>query len=148
MRLRIRGPGGQSAVELADTATILDLLILIEKETTIQSFDIKVGYPPRPFATDNIDLHLPLAHLETPLKNETLIISPKSDQASKPTDLNSRRSEALSQQPTAAFSFAGVDDSKTNSANQIGLTKKTMSEVPELPLLDRGATLGASSISD
>lgn len=148
MRLRIRGPSGQSAVELADTATLHDLLVLIEKETTIQSFDIKVGYPPKSFAIDGVDLQLPLARLDTPLKNETLIISPKSDQALKPANLDTRRSESLSQHQTAAFSFAGVDARKTNHMNQIGLTKKPMSEVPELPLLDRGATLGTSSFSD
>ncbi|KAI5301942.1 ubiquitin-specific protease otu1 [Ascosphaera pollenicola] len=48
MRLRIRGPSGQSTVELGDGATVEDLKSCILEKTGLSSYEIKYGYPPRP----------------------------------------------------------------------------------------------------
>ena len=52
MRLRIRGPLGQSTVALDDTATVQTLKDTIQKETSLASFDVKYGYPPKSLALD------------------------------------------------------------------------------------------------
>ncbi|KZZ90926.1 Ovarian tumor, otubain [Ascosphaera apis ARSEF 7405] len=48
MRLRIRGPSGQSTVELGEGATVADLQSCVREKTGLSSYEVKCGYPPRP----------------------------------------------------------------------------------------------------
>ena len=76
MRLRIRGPGGQSVLTLDSSATIQDLQQAISERTGIANFEIKYGYPPKSLELD-LPQTLRLSELDVALDGEQLIISQK-----------------------------------------------------------------------
>jgi ubiquitin thioesterase OTU1 len=77
MRLRIRGPDGQSTVNLADDASVGELRKLITETTSITDFDVKFGYPPEPLAIADFDADSKLSDWGINLKGEQLLISDK-----------------------------------------------------------------------
>ncbi|ODH46795.1 hypothetical protein GX48_07127 [Paracoccidioides brasiliensis] len=75
MRIRIRGPGGQSTIFLDENATIRDLQTEINEKTALASYDIKYGYPPKPLHLDQLDPAEFVRGIGTNLNGEQLIIS-------------------------------------------------------------------------
>lgn len=155
MRTRLRGPGGASTLTLADDATVGDLILQITEKTSVANFDVKYGYPPKPLLLEQYDRSQALSKLDVKLDGEQLTISPKDDPSAKSTSL-SRATETANktEQKTAnqgsSFSFTNVpgfeqSQSEKAPARPIPLQRKTMEgDVPELPLPERGATLGES----
>lgn len=89
MRVRARGPQGVATINIDDSATWQNLLDEIAQKTGVSTdFDLKYGYPPRPFNTESIDTATPLSALETNLDGEQLIVNPRNVQAdlSKPVE--------------------------------------------------------------
>lgn len=79
-KIRIRGPGGVTAVTLGDEATVADLLNIIKEKTGLNKFGVKYSYPPKP-----LTLHPETAlisSLGVSLNNEQLIISSEEDTVS------------------------------------------------------------------
>lgn len=70
MRLRIRGPSGQSTITLDDTATIQTLKDIIQKETGLGSFDVKYGYPPKTLKLDQWHSSRSLTEIDVKLSGE------------------------------------------------------------------------------
>ena len=70
MKLRIRGPSGQSSVALDDTATVQTLKDTIQKETSLASFDVKYGYPPTNLALHQWPSSKLLTEIEVKLNGE------------------------------------------------------------------------------
>jgi ubiquitin thioesterase OTU1 len=70
MRLRIRGPSGQSTVTLDDAATIQTLKESIQKETGLSSFDVKYGYPPKTLKLDQWSRSTSLIDIDIKLNGE------------------------------------------------------------------------------
>jgi ubiquitin thioesterase OTU1 len=70
MRLRIRGPSGQSTVTLDDAATIQTLKDSIQKETGLGSFDVKYGYPPKTLQLDQWPPSRALTEIDVRLNGE------------------------------------------------------------------------------
>lgn len=143
MRIRLRGPDGQSAITLSEDATVGDMIAQIIEKTAISSFDIKYGYPPKSLPLEQKAPSLSLASLDVNLNGETLILSPKESsqrETKKPVDATQPS------KPSTSVSFAGKPTSP-KPAVPISLKKKAMEgEVPEIPLPDRGATLGKSMV--
>ncbi|KAK4988649.1 ubiquitin-specific protease otu1, partial [Elasticomyces elasticus] len=81
MRLRVRGPSGAVPITLPDVATWGELLSLISEKTSVPDFDIKYGYPPRPFDTTSISASTKLTDVEIRLDGEQLTIIPRDIQA-------------------------------------------------------------------
>ncbi|KAL8732175.1 MAG: hypothetical protein Q9166_002922 [cf. Caloplaca sp. 2 TL-2023] len=77
MRLRIRGPSGQSSITLTDGATVADLHVSILEKTSISDFDLKYGYPPRPLLLDEYNTTSKLSELPIKLEGEQLLVSAK-----------------------------------------------------------------------
>ena len=75
MRLRIRGPTGQSVLTLDSNSTVGDLRSRIRESTSIERPDIKIGYPPKPLSLDVYGDTLPLSDLDVKLNGEQLIIN-------------------------------------------------------------------------
>lgn len=75
MRLRVRGPAGQSVIVLDSNNTIGDLRKRITETTSIVRPDIKLGYPPKPLLLDSCDDSVPLSDFHTQLDGEQLIVS-------------------------------------------------------------------------
>lgn len=127
MRLRIRGPSGQSSITLADDATIGDLRASITDKTGIPTFEVKCGYPPRPLALGEYDNASRLSEIPLELDGEQLLVSTKSTGAPVTTppsksDAHSRQEPQRSAQPLGlavgrtspnppdSFSFGGVGE--------------------------------------
>ncbi|KAL8997063.1 MAG: hypothetical protein Q9169_003553 [Polycauliona sp. 2 TL-2023] len=129
MRLRIRGPSGQSTLLLSTESTIADLLASIRERTSISSFDVKYGYPPKPLHLDDIEPTAKLSKIPINLENEQLIVTaqatrgiipsvikpqpthgaPKSQEETSPRAVN----DNSNQNPPGSFSFEGVGQAPT-----------------------------------
>lgn len=80
MKLRIRGPEGQSTVLLDDSATVDELRNQIVNATGLTTYDIKYGYPDlKPFALDAFDPSSSLKEHAISLHGEQLIVTRKGD---------------------------------------------------------------------
>jgi len=158
MRIRLRGPSGAATATLGEDATVGDLISQITEKTSVTSFDVKYGYPPKPLDLDQKSVLL--TELDVRLDGEQLTISPIDSPAAAvrgPTGsgaLNSQESLRHSTLKKAAtdtpksFSFTNIPGSSSQpfdnqkSSGPVSLQRKAMEEdVPELPLPDRGATL-------
>jgi ubiquitin thioesterase OTU1 len=154
MRVRLRGPGGAATITLADDATVGDLINQIIEKSSVSTFDVKYGYPPKPFLLEQNERSKPLKELDMRLDGEQLTISPKDDLAANRGAISNKQStqeEApantaqTASESTGSFSFAGISSAETkqNKSGPVSLTRKAMEgEVPELPLPERGSTLG------
>ncbi|KAK3630808.1 ubiquitin-specific protease otu1 [Elasticomyces elasticus] len=77
MRLRIRGPQGVTTLTLPPNATWRDLKHSISTSTSTPDFDLKYGYPPKPFNTESIADTVLLTDLPINLEGEQLIVMPR-----------------------------------------------------------------------
>lgn len=102
MRIRIRGPAGQAAISLPETATVEDLKAKITEKTSFSKFDLKYGYPPRPLLLGDYADTAKLSNLPIELDGEQLIVSeatpsvskqdPSANGPPKPSESNIRKS--------------------------------------------------------
>ncbi len=164
MRVRIRGPGGQATISLAKTATVGDLCSQIAEQTSIASFDVKYGYPPKPLLLDAYEQSKKLAEIGLKLDGEQLIISEKMEPLNKhaaPSKEGSKSQGAYSQpslpndtstssKTTAASSFAfdnvGAKPPPLSqqSDKPVPPTNKPSSpshEAPEMPVPTHASTM-------
>jgi ubiquitin thioesterase OTU1 len=158
MRIRLRGPSGASTLNLGEDATVGDLRSSITEKTSLTRFDIKYGYPPKPLYLDSPTTLL--SSLDVRLDGEQLTISAHdgpgveekaiekdaggSQSACKDIPLSSHKDSAESR-PSDQVTFDGMSGARApkESKDPISLKRKGKDmEVPELPLPDRGATMG------
>lgn len=66
---------GQTVLTLSETATVLDLEREIQKATSIDSFDVKVGFPPKRLPFDQYPKDAKVSEIDVKLNGEQLIIS-------------------------------------------------------------------------
>lgn len=171
MRIRVRGPNGQSTLTFAHTATVGELLSQLSKATSIGRLEIKFGYPPRPLQLNEFESTTKLSDIGIDIDGEQLIVSRAQDdvgegvpQASEPSQNSPRQKmtassnggqeSSNSETPPSSFSFAGVGvpppepangnpRSQTARSNKpLALSRKTPStEPPEVALPSHGSTL-------
>lgn len=171
MRIRLRGPSGASTLDLEENASVHDLRSLITEKTALTRFDIKYGYPPKP-------LHLGedstlLSSLDVPLAGEQLIVSAQdgtpdekgadqrpgeSGETTTPAVTPAINKYGSGPKTYNSVSFAGMPNNSASKATKdlnfesrgpISLKRKGKDmEVPELPMLDRGATMGMKYLGD
>lgn len=85
MRLRVRGPSGQSTITLDDSATVQDLRGQIAEKTGITSFDVKYGYPDlKPLDLDRFQPTQLLTETGVNLNGEQLIVAQRESAAPPP----------------------------------------------------------------
>ncbi|KAJ5210328.1 Ovarian tumor otubain [Penicillium cf. griseofulvum] len=77
MRIRVRGPSGQSTVILDDSATIKDLQTQIAEKTGLATFDVKYGYPLKPLELGNFQPDQRILEVGIHLNGESLIVAQK-----------------------------------------------------------------------
>jgi ubiquitin thioesterase OTU1 len=149
MRVRIRGPSGTSTATLEDDATVGDLYARIKENTGLTSFDIKYGYPPKPLLLESKSALL--SGLDIKLNGEQLTVSAKSGSIDSPQSKSDTSFQTLPPQDAPTFSFANTTAAPppaaaapaTELSQPIELKHKAIEgEVPEIPMPDRGATLG------
>ncbi|MCJ1308667.1 ubiquitin-specific protease otu1 [Agyrium rufum] len=138
MKLRIRGPDGQSAVSLADDASISDLKQEIAKATDVPEFDIKFGFPPKPLILDDYPQSTKLADLSIRLSGETLIINPKYYDIPNP-EPPARKSPSKPHPPSTRPTQSS---SSTRQQQPRNIDPETAaSDPPEIPLPSHSSTL-------
>jgi ubiquitin thioesterase OTU1 len=151
MRIRIRGPSGQSTVQLKDTDTVADLISKIYDATSLPSFDVKIGTPPLPLESldlSSLDPTAPLKDTNLKLANQLLTVSARdgdtvqtdsqSTQAIEGSTTSSQtsRTQATITQPLSA--------SQTETESRFSLQRKpniTDNDPPEVPIPSHAATL-------
>lgn len=77
MRIRVRGPSGQSTITLEDSATIQELSTQITEKTELAAFDVKFGYPLKPLELDSYPPDQKITETGINLNGETLIVAQK-----------------------------------------------------------------------
>ena len=165
MRIRIRGPAGQTTISLPESATVADLQSRIREATSIVDCEIKYGYPaPKPLLLKDYDSMVKLSDIGIKLDGEQLIISPDHGLANKRAPVVSKDNDMPSQvtklpqtngatsastaDMPASFSFANVGSPPSPIAQMppkpLSLNRKSASsniDAPELPLPTHAATL-------
>ncbi|KAL3470191.1 hypothetical protein BJX99DRAFT_55857 [Aspergillus californicus] len=104
MRLRIRGPSGQSTVALSETATVGELRSQIVDKTGLTSYDVKFGYPVQSLSLDSFGAHRNIAELGVQLNGEQLIITAKDGEAAEPVNPNKEQPTIRPPSPKLALS--------------------------------------------
>ncbi|GLA99342.1 aminotransferase [Aspergillus tubingensis] len=85
MRIRIRGPAGQSTVTLDADATVDDLRHQITEKTGLTAYDVKYGYPNiKPLVLGALPSKQKLADLDITLNGEQLIVTQQENSAHAP----------------------------------------------------------------
>ena len=133
MRLRIRGPDGQSTMTLDPEATVGSLLDRIRNELSIANPEIKVGYPPRPFALLEYPREWLLVDIGVKLDNEQLTIS----NANPPPAAPSEPAKAPENQKLQEI----LPPPRSARAAPKSTVKDYEMEPPELPLASHSGTL-------
>lgn len=156
MRIRIRGPAGQAAISLSDLATVEDLNSQIREKTSISEFDLKYGYPPRPFSLRDYAETAKLSDIGIKLDGEQLIVSETTPPASNSASSANERPKLVDPNPSqtsangavsypSAVSVATDSPLSTQKTNKpLSLTRNPTSaslDAPELPLPSHASTL-------
>ncbi|KAJ5766442.1 uncharacterized protein N7511_004058 [Penicillium nucicola] len=100
MRIRVRGPSGQSTITLDDTATIKDLQNQIAEKTGLTAFDVKYGYPLQPLELGSFQPDQTISETGVKLNGESLIVASK--EATKPPSEPTREAPATLSQPSTS----------------------------------------------
>ena len=143
IRVRIRGPSGQSTISFDDDATVETLRKQITDTTQLPRYDVKCGYPPKPLSLHQYQPEKLLSELDVKLNGEQLLVTRAEDSpSSAPSDSKSTASKSA---PASASSL--VDTKKTTNAKEaapLALTRKErkeMSDPPEVFVPDLGGTV-------
>ena len=131
MKIRIRGPGGQSSISLGETASVGDLRLRISETTSISSFDIKYGYPPKALDLDASPSTMKLTDLGVKLDGEQLIVSQRQGAAIQSKSSTSQESAkpAVPADNKATFPTAPQPLSLQNSTSS-SFSFKDVGEAP------------------
>lgn len=156
MRLRVRGPEGQSAVTISATATVAELISEVAKATSIQGeLEIKYGYPPKPLPLGELDPSMILSDTGLELDGEQLIVSEvysasneatpraKKDTSDGPDQVTADMpATSTSNSAAHAASGAGASAQSSNAEKPLSLSRKTQNlEPPELALRSHASTV-------
>ncbi|KAL8928562.1 MAG: hypothetical protein Q9208_001796 [Pyrenodesmia sp. 3 TL-2023] len=137
MRLRIRGPEGQSFLTLQKDSTIGDLRTSIAEKTSVHSFDLKYGYPPKPLVLDSFDDASKLTELPIKLDGEQLLVSVK--QPGRPTDTSQPKQTLSGKQKTtqdSTNSLSKVSGEAPNTGTSSSFSFTGVGEAPPANMLD------------
>ncbi|KAL9039649.1 MAG: hypothetical protein Q9214_004790 [Letrouitia sp. 1 TL-2023] len=165
MRIRVRAPAGQFSLNLPEDATIRDLQSAISEKTSIPTFELKYGYPPRPLFLEEYDQSAKITQTAPTLDNEQLIVVGKQDASSKGFPTPQSNDDPISQPSntvdapvlnSAPFSFDGVGEAPSADilhpgphqaripAEPLSLARKSKlaaDDPPEIPLPSHSSTL-------
>lgn len=144
MRVRIRGPSGQSTVTLDNDATVETLREMITAETSLPSFHIKYSYPPKPLDLDRYEPTQLLTGLDIKLNGEQLIVSAIESTSAKEPTISALSSQPLPATNTTHTSERSSQPTKTTDPTPLSLTRRQneeMTDPPEVPVPDLGGKL-------
>ncbi|GJP96506.1 hypothetical protein CBS115989_6836 [Aspergillus niger] len=103
MRIRIRGPAGQSTVTLDADATVDDLRHQITEKTGLTAYDVKYGYPNiKPLVLGGLPSNQKLADLDITLNGEQLIVTQHENSAQSPIKSEPQAANLLLKAPAVS----------------------------------------------
>lgn len=159
IRLRIRGPGGQSTASFDDTASVSTLKDQIRELTSLSKFDVKYGYPPKPLRLDQFNDEMLITELGIKLNGEQLLVTRAEGIESTPSSTSVQADKQIAAASgTDTSSVAKPQQNVTkkqppSSNTKAALTeppaplslarkpRKEMSDPPEVFVPDLGGTL-------
>ena len=148
MRVRVRGPNGQTTLTLPDDASVADLKGKLVEATSIADFDVKISYPPKPLDLETPSPSTRLSQLDAKLNGEQLIVSAKAtlpgeDRPPKTAPLgdgsNTRAGATLGEPANRTFASkpAGAAPAAPLSLQR----KASTNDPPEIPMPAHDSTL-------
>ncbi|EAS36731.3 zinc finger protein [Coccidioides immitis RS] len=136
MRIRIRGPSGQSTVSLQESATIGDLLDQIKENTSLPVFDIRHGYPPKSLALDQFGRQSKVTDIGVDLNGEQLIIIKRNDSTISDTQpISTQAPEVTTTQPSNS------SEQRPNFPSSKQKVTRSEDDPPEIPSPNHGGTI-------
>ena len=149
MRVRVRGPNGQSALTLSDDASISDLKGKLVEATSIAEFEVKYGYPPKPLELGTLPPTTKLSQLEVKLNGEQLIVSAKAAPPAQdgppkaaPSSGSSEARAGTSTGESANRTFPSRPADAAPPAAPLSLQRKaSANDPPEIPMPAHDSTL-------
>lgn len=143
MKIRLRGPAGTSTLTFDDAATIGDLRLQIREKTGLYKYSIKSGYPPKPLNLDQDATLLKSLGVKLDGEQLTIVSIESSSDRSFTTSSNLPQPIEESSIDLVSSQTRRTTTSQNHPSKPITLNKQsTAKDVPEIPLPDRGATLG------
>ena len=122
IRVRVRGPTGQSTITLNESATVDEFRTQIRDQTGLSSYDVKYGYPTlQPLLLDHYPRHQKLMDLDINLHGEQLIVQRKQQSTAMTASTAGGSSQAissLSQPPSAPSLSPSLPLSSSSSSSQ------------------------------
>ena len=141
MKLRVRGPEGQTTVTISSSATVAEFISEVAKVTSIHGkLEIKYGYPPKPLPLETLDPSTLLSDAGLQIDGEQLIVSEayNTSNAAEPTMAGAPSSIA----PSSSNHGAGAGVESSSIEKPLSLSRKTQElEPPELALRSHAATV-------
>ena len=135
MRLRVRGPTGQSTLTLDDAATIQDLRGQITEKTGIASFDVKYGYPDlKPLHLHTFQPDQKLSESGVNFNGEQLIIAPR--ESSSPA----QAAESIVTRPSASSASQTQSSPAKSNPSRSQKAENSADDPPEIPSPEHGGT--------
>ncbi|KAL1983095.1 hypothetical protein VTN96DRAFT_508 [Rasamsonia emersonii] len=145
MRVRVRGPAGQSTITLDEGATVGELRTLISEQTGLAAFDVKYGYPTlQPLPLDQYQPTQKIAELGVNLNGEQLIVS-KRERTNEPAGDNHAGAQSI-RQPSGEQLGRPAHQSFPAPSKPLSLSRKTSaadveSDPPEVPSPEHSGTV-------
>ncbi|KAJ5780895.1 Ovarian tumor otubain [Penicillium paradoxum] len=125
MRIRIRGPSGQSTITFDDSATIKDLQNQIAEKTGLDAFDVKYGYPLKPLELDSFQPEQSILGAGIKLHGESLVVAQKEGASRGASDDTPKAQPApsqpsMSQRPQIPQESSAEDPPEIASSDHAG----------------------------
>ncbi|MCJ1287079.1 ubiquitin-specific protease otu1 [Xylographa opegraphella] len=141
MRIRVRGPNGQTVINVPDDASVADLQTQISEATSISNCDIKYGYPPQPLPLEEYARSSKLSDISINLNGEQLIVSKKAG-ATAIDSSDSKIQAELPQTKEKKQKISSLTREAMAPKGPLSLTRKPPpTDAPELPLPTHAGTL-------
>ncbi|KAI1739035.1 hypothetical protein F4680DRAFT_423682 [Xylaria scruposa] len=115
MRIRFRGPSGGGFLELAEDATVADLLVALRTETGSGAIDVKFGWPLQTLAADQADLKV----RDLGLQRENLTVVPVENAEQRQQQQQQQQASAPTSIPAPAAAAAAAGSGATDVDAQL-----------------------------
>ncbi|KAI9738206.1 MAG: ubiquitin-specific protease otu1 [Cirrosporium novae-zelandiae] len=139
MRIRVRGPLGQSTINIEGSATIDELRSDITKQAGVQDFNLKYGYPPKPLDLSHYDPSTVLSDLAVKLDGEQLLVSPKDLKES--SLLVSTASKVEENTPSTTTKPPHITPPVPTQSKPRSVVDPSSSDPPEVPMPSQEGTI-------
>ncbi|OKL62935.1 hypothetical protein UA08_02087 [Talaromyces atroroseus] len=151
MRVRVRGPAGQSTITLEPSTTVAEFINLVKDTTGLAAFEIKYGYPNlQTLRIEGYDPAQKITDVGVNLNGEQLIINSKQqqqqeeegDSAGKTTDV------APKPAPSQDYSKGPASSASQSTATPLHGTTEADTEPPEVPSPEHAGTVVLRIMAD